>query len=230
MKELHQSLLKDYQSFYQKRLNALQTIKPELAQKIADYNYQIFLSEPEEAVSLYVCGLKPYARAEQTFDFPPQTYGSNYHAYIDEDWNTAYVPRALQLIRLIQIHLLNATPDTRRTLVSNWFFQRAEDAKQLKAFGCRLLEGLPFHRTIIHMVQPSIILCIGNGHTFSSFAGMCALHETAISDVQQIPYIDRSSLKLARANGRLILGVPHLSRYPVTEELTRWLQTIALMK
>ncbi|MEM1325799.1 MAG: hypothetical protein AAGI23_07595 [Bacteroidota bacterium] len=226
---MRKDLLEKYHSFYLTRLATLKTKNASLAQRMTDYKYQLFLSQPE-VVDLYVCGLKPYAISGQTYDFPSESYPPNYHAYLDEDWSTRYIPRALQLIQLIQTHLLQTTPDTRRALVSSWFFQRAEDAKQLKAFGYQLADGIPFHRQILAELDVPYILCIGNGKTYSSFAGMCALYDIKAEDIRQTAYLDKSSLKWARSNERFILGVPHLSRYPVSDEMVRWLETIALMK
>lgn len=222
------NLTEHYHQLYEQRLVQLQQSQPQMAQKLANYGYQLFLSTPSNTVDLYVCGLKPYGQKGQQYALPPKKRAENYHAYLDETWRTPYVARALALIELIQKNLLQTTPEPRRTLVSNWFFQRAEDAKQLKTFGCQLSATIPYHRVILAHYTPKVILCIGNSKTYSSFAGFCLLHQVKNEDIQMVPYLDRSQLKMVRVNGRLLLGVPHLSRYPITGVLEAWIQDLAV--
>lgn len=226
---LYTELYQQYQIAYTNRLQELSRRDTLLGERMAAYKFQLFLSWPRRLTSpieLYVCGLKPYARAGHTYEFPPSELPEGYHAYLDESWSTPYVPRALQLIEIIQQHLGVASPDPRRSLVSNWFFQRAEDARQLRRFGLTLSDGLPWHRQIIDAFRPKMILCIGNGATFSSFAGMCQLHGVFVDAANTTPYIERSRLKYMRTADRLIVGVPHLSRYAVTDQLTDWLTAV----
>lgn len=220
------NLSEHYHELYEQRLAKLQKVQPELARKLADYKYQLFLSNPTSPVNLYVCGLKPYGQKGNKYELPRNEYPKAYHAYLDETWRTPYIARALKLIGRIQENVLHTTPNPRQTLVSNWFFQRAEDAKQLKQFSCQLSEAIPYHQAILAHYQPEIILCIGNGKTYSSFAGMCLLHQVKNEAIQTVSYLDRSQLKMVQANGRLILGVPHLSRYPITDVLEAWIQDL----
>lgn len=223
-------LQQQYHSFYRAHLQRIATTAPAIEQRLLDYKFQIFLSNPELAYvknGLLVCGLKPYATAGTTYDFPLQRLPQNYHAYLDETWRTPYVKRALQLIELVQKDVLKTTPNPQHSLVVNWFFQRAEDAKQLKSMQLRLSDQVPFHQQILDFYQPKILLCIGNGNAFSAFAGMAKLHGLDIKSADTVDYLERSKLKLLRTKDRLIIGVPHLSRYVVNDRMQMWIKELS---
>ena len=223
------ALTTDYHTFYEAYLAALRSSAPVLAQRIADYKYQLLLSNPDPASirgGLYVCGLKPYARRGQVYAFPDAELSPNYQAYLDEQWRTPYVARALQLIRFVQTELLQQPDDPRRVLLTNWFFQRAEDAAQLRQIGLKTAHGIPYHRQLLDYYQPKIVLCVGNGKAQSAYAGMVELHGAKGRKLYDDPYLDRSRLKALRTAERLIVGVPHLSRYGVDQRMLDWIREL----
>jgi len=70
---------------------------------------------------------------------------------------------------------------------------------------------------MLQIYSPRLVLCAGNGPV-SSYAGMLRLHRTTTE--LETNYLGNSRLRAATAGERVIVGVPHLSRYEITEELT----------
>ena len=221
-------LYQQYHTYYENHLRSVAAKDEALAQQLRDYKFRIFFSNPPLAVArngLLVCGLKPYARTGQVYSFPPPTLPENYNAYLDETWSTPYVRRVLRLIEMIQT-ISPGIADPRRAVITQWFYQRAEDARQLKKFGLKLPDQLTFQQQVINYYQPKILLCIGNGNDYSAFAGMVALHNATVAAATTTPYLERSQLKYLRTPERLIIGVPHLSRYPVNATLETFIREI----
>ena len=214
-----------YRPIFNERVARLEAPAALLARQ---YGFQLFLSQPGSLpISLLVCGLKPYAKTGGVYRETLPNLPPKYHAYLDEKWTTPYVPRVLHLIRHVQSCLLRVPVDPRQTLVTNWYFQRAEDARQLKIFGCELPDTLPYHQRIITHYQPQVILCVGNGKVNSAFAGMSMLFKVPETAWKTQNWQQRSQLKCFRTDKRLVVGVPHLSRYSPDTELLQWLENLS---
>ena len=184
---------------------------------MANLGYQVFLSDPGSVRvgGVYFCGLKPYGQPGRVYPAPaPLPQGFN--AYRDAPTGSPFYPRALRLIRHGLGLTLGPAAPPEAALCTNWFFQRAADTKQLKAFGLDTLDVSAIHRQLLSEYQPKLILCVGNGPV-SSYRGMLDLY--GLSTSVEVRYRGNSRLRAAATEDTRIIGVPHLSRYPVTDEL-----------
>ena len=196
--------------------------------------YEVFLSAPQSAVpgGLYFCGLKPYGAPGRTYGFP-EPLPAGFTTYRDRPRASPFYARAREVLRLGLDHTLGATADLSAALCTNWFFYRAADTAQLKRFGLERMDCSTFHRHFLSHLRPRLIFCIGNG-AVSSYAGMCQLF--GVQTVREERYLGTAKLKEARgmlsggagAGGQggeqdtRIIGIPHLSRFAVTAQLTEF--------
>ena len=219
------SLYQDFDRHFRETLLLLHTQQPQVAQKMAAYKYELAytaaatLSQP---CPVYMVGLKPFAAIGQEYP-DPVPHPAGYHAYIDLAWQSPYPRRAIRLLEWAQ-RRFSAIDSVRDIPVSNWYFYRAEDSRQLRKYGLPLIDCSRHHARILASVQPRVVICVGNSKSLSAFAGMCKLHGSDISQAVLTPYRERTQLKYLTTDERLIVGLPHLSRYDVTEEMLTWLE------
>lgn len=174
-------------------------------------SYQCYLSRPAfpEQLRVYCCGLKPYGWKGGTFE-PPALEVDEFE-YLS---NFTLGPFGQRAVMVIQAALgIEERQLPRQVLLSNWFWQRAADSKQLKSWNWTVEDMLPFQKAVIDTIQPRLILSVGNGMTYSSFAGMCQLFNVDIKTVEKVKLEQRQSIKYFEKDGTFVLGVPHLSRF-----------------
>ena len=193
------------------------------AEDLRRQSFQVYLSDPGSVVigGVYFCGLKPYGAASRAYP-PPQSLPEGFTTYRDAPTGSPFYPRARTLIRYALDLTLGKEATLEQALCTNWYFQRAADTKQLRAFGLSELEATEVHRSLLDKFLPKLVLCVGNG-PISSYRGMLDLHGVETSREER--YLGRSYLRAATSTGgRKIVGVPHLSRYPVEESLLRFIR------
>ncbi len=196
----------------------------EAAQLLRAQSFQVYLSDPAsvERGGVYFCGLKPYGRAGAVHS-PPSGLPKGYTTYRDQASRSPFYPRAVKLIRRALDLTLGDSAVLEAALCTNWYFQRAADTKQLKHFGLERLSMADIHRELLDLYSPKAIVCIGNGPV-SAYAGMLKLLGRNTTD--EVNYIGNSYLRASRANEgeAVLLGFPHLSRYPVEDTALRFMR------
>lgn len=193
----------------------------ETATLLARLRYQLFYSDPTAARSggVYFCGLKPYGRLSRTYR-DPEPLPQGHVVYRDEKGGHFY-RRAVAIIRRALDVSLGAEAPLAAALCTNWFFYRAEDTAMLKSFGLARIDCSVYHQRMVEALRPRIILCAGNGPV-SSYAGFLQLY--GLETMRTEDYLGRS--KLRESLVRLpqldyptrIVGLPHLSNWPVNEQ------------
>ena len=177
-------------------------------------SYEVFLSDPTSARTggVYFCGLKPYGAKGRSYPVakvPP----TGFMLYRDTPSGSPFYPRAKQVIRYALDLTLGEEALLEAALCTNWYFQRAADTAQLKQFGLDRLDVSSVHQELITELKPTVILCAGNGPV-SAYAGILTL--LRLDTTHQEKYLGNSYLRVAQRDGSpLVVGLPHLSRYPV---------------
>ena len=205
------------------------TLPPDLAAPLLRYGCAPFASDPALTLTqqrgpdtplprwpLYVCSLKPYAVPGRTYPngWDQRADHPGYHRWYDSPSATGnFVREADQLLR----HTLTATgcpnADPRLTFNTYAYPWRAEDSAQLKSYGLNRISIVDLHRQWLDIVQPRIILCIGNGPAPSAFATMCEAVGLSPKHATVLTPAPRLKVRhLTTVDSVLVLGVPHLSR------------------
>ena len=215
----------DFSSRYQATLAALRPADAAAAALLERQKYRIFYTDPRVTLTpgpLYFCGLKPYGHAGRSYNVvSPHERPPRHAAYLDESIaGSDFARRAVRLLESLQA-TMGLTPGARDVFCTNWFFYRAPDTKALQAYGLERIAHPDLHADFLRVVLPRVVVCVGNGPV-SAFRGMCRLHGLGEADEDQLPVARSARLKYAwtdRFEGaqlegqRLILGLPHLSRY-----------------
>ena len=200
------------------QFTARRTARSEVADDLDRLSYRVYLSQPHAARSggVYFCGLKPYGTPHRRYAAPrlPHELPDDYNHYRDDPGTSPFYATARRVLRwgLDQTH--GADVPLEGAFCTNWCFARAADTAHLKRCGWTLLDFTPHHRTLLRHLQPKLVLCAGNG-PFSAFAGMLELHETA--PLETLPAEGHARIKLARTDGRILIGFPHFSRYSISD-------------
>ena len=195
------------------------TLPPALAEQLAQYGCAPFASDPDTTLRpgrLYVCSLKPYGAAGRTYpngwDERPDRPG--YHRWYDSSSATGnFVREADALLRSTLATMGIADADPRHVFNTYAYPWRAEDSRQLKAYGLDRLGIGDLHRRWLNVVRPEVVLCIGNGPAPSAFVTMCAAAGLSPKHVTTVTPGPRLKVRHGLiGGGPLVIGVPHLSR------------------
>ena len=216
----------DFSTTYAATLAALRAENPAAADLMAQQKYRIFYTDPRATLvpgPLYFCGLKPYGRAGTMYPVEDASqHPARHAAYLDEDIaRSDFAKRAVRLLTTLQQYM-GEVPDPRAVFCTNWFFYRAPDTVALKSYGLPRIATPDIHTDFLRLVRPRVVVCVGNGPV-SAFRGMCRLHGLGEADEDQLPIARSARLKYAWTDSfageklaqgqRLLLGLPHLSRY-----------------
>ena len=215
----------DFSTPYQQTLAELRATDPDTAALLERQKYRLFYTDPRVTLTsgpLYFCGLKPYGHADRTYPMVPlEDRPARFAAYLDEPIAASdFAKRTVRLLTSLQ-STLNVEPDARDVFCTNWFFYRAPDTAALKNYGLSRIAHPNIHADWLRVVRPRVIVCAGNG-PISAFRGMCQLHGLSSADEDQLPIARSARLKYAwtdefegeaLGSRRMILGLPHLSRY-----------------
>lgn len=189
--------------------------------EIERLNTAPFASDPATTLRparLMVVSMKPYGAPGRSYPAGEEERAEKpgYHRWYDGNKaNGNFVREADRLLRGI-LALLKSDADVREVFSTYAYFFRAADAKQLKRFGLERIDCSAYHRLFLAEIAPEVILCIGNGPAPSAFALYRELlRPAAVTERSPAP---RVKMRAFRENGRLVIGVPHLS-YVRAEQL-----------
>ena len=195
------------------------TLPPALAAKLEQYGCAPFASDPKTTLRpgrVYVCSLKPYGAPGRTYpngwDERPDSPG--YHRWYDSGSATGnFVREAGALLKLTLSALGTADADPRDVFNTYAYPWRAEDSKQLKAYGLERINIEDLHRRWLDIVNPEVVLCIGNGPAPSAFVTLCGTVGLSPKHVTVVTPGPRLKVRYGRVEGGpQVIGVPHLSR------------------
>ena len=215
----------DFSPIYQKTLNELRAQHAAAADLMERQKYRLFYTDPRVTLTpgpIYFCGLKPYGKADTNYGTRPvEEQPARFAAYLDEPIAASdFAKRTVRLLSALQ-RTMDRPVAPRDVFCTNWFFYRAPDTAALRRYGLERIAHPEWHADWLRVVRPRVIVCAGNGPV-SAFRGMCRLHGLGEADEDQLPIGRSARLKYAwtqqqedtRLDGqRLILGLPHLSRY-----------------
>ena len=188
--------------------------EPTVAQELQRLRMAPFASDPALTLRpcpLLVVSMKPYGAPglDYPFGWEERADTPGLHRWYDGGRGRSnFVQEADGLVRAV-LEAMELRMEAR--FVPNTYanFYRAQDAKQLRAFGLEATDCIAFHRQILAVVEPEVILCIGNGPAPSAYALYRRLLGPAAERI--ISAAPRAKVKAFVADGRLIVGVPHLS-------------------
>ena len=139
---------------------------------------RLHLGTKRKIGGLYVVSMKPYAvaRRHYSFGWEERATRPDLHRWYDSEHAAGnFVREANDLLLRTLAHMEDDTP-AREVFNTYATFWRAEDAKQLKAFGLENIDCGSYHASFLARLQPQVVLCIGNGPEPSAFALMKRLH------------------------------------------------------
>lgn len=201
-------------SFYDRVYAELQATDPAAAAEMARLRMAPFASDPGQTLCpcrLLACSMKPYGAPNRSYPFgwEERERRPGLHRWYDGGRATGnFVREADKLVQGVLAALSDGTPVRAVPNLYAYFF-RAADARQLKSFGLERIDCSAFHREVLEVIDPEVILCIGNGPAPSAFATYSELLDcTTVHELAPSP---RVKVKYGTADGRLLIGVPHLS-------------------
>lgn len=178
---------------------------------------------------LYILGLnpggQPHLREGTIGDDLSRLPTRATNAYLDESWR-GRAAGAAPLQRRLQWLTGALGRDLRDTCASNLIFLRSANAA-----GCQYETAAdacwPVHSRILEQVQPRLLLVFGNSGV-SPFRYLRDLYRPARVDAFDSGHGDWRCLAF-RADGRVVVGVPHLSRYAVDRypAVAAWIRAYA---
>ena len=190
------------------------TTAPASAPAIERLKLAPFASDPARTLRpgrLMVVSMKPYGAPGRSYPFgwDERAARPGLHRWYDGDRAGGnFVREADQLLRGV-LAAMGLSTDPREVFNTYAYFWRAHDARQLKSFGLERVDCAPYHRAFLAIVDPEVVLCIGNGPPPSAFAlYRRLLGPDAVAEATPAP---RTKVRSFRAGGRLVVGVPHLS-------------------
>ena len=199
---------------------ALDALDPAARAAMARYRMAPFASDPEVSLTrgpLYVASMKPYALPgrEYPFGWDERVERPGLHRWLDGPPGGGNFRReAVALVRFV-LDVLGSRSTVREVFNTYATFFRAENAAQLKGWGLDRIDCSAFHRELLGIVRPRVVLCIGNGAAPSAFALLQAI--AAPRHTQRREVATRTYVKWFReplpggGSPSLVLGVPHLS-------------------
>ena len=205
----------DYTPYKRHFQTVLQTSPEEVREELLRLKMAPFASDPVATLDkgeLMVVSMKPYgaARQEYPFGWVEREERPGLHRWYDGDRASSNFVREgdrllAQLIGALSLHLR-----PRQVFSTYAYFYRAADARQLGSFGLDRIDSTEFHRRFLEIVQPSVVVCIGNGPQPSAFALYQRLFSVGTFTTQRCA--PRVLLKHFRVpEGPLVVGLPHLS-------------------
>ena len=194
--------------------NTVANLPVTLAEQVERLKVAPFAADPATVRPgpLLVVSMKPYGAYGPTYDFGWEERAQlpGLHRWYDGHRATSnFVVEADRLLRGVLAEIAPGT-DPRRVPNTYAYFYRAKDARQLKGFGLDRVECKNFHREIIDEVRPRLVLCIGNGPAPSAYATYREL--LGVKTQREVRPVFRNVVRWGTGeDGRLVLGVPHLS-------------------
>lgn len=172
-----------------------------------------FASPPDafRPAPLLVVSMKPYGAPGRAYPFGWEERAArpDLHRWYDGRRATGNFVREADALLTVVLAALGGDLSPRRVPNTYAYFYRARDAAQLKSFGLERVDCSVFHRTFLEVVQPKLVLCLGNGPAPSAFA----LYRDLLKPetVHEEAPAARVKVRWFRADDRLVVGVPHLS-------------------
>lgn len=230
---------RDVHAEWERRVDRMRELKgTKMADLMRKRYYSTYYSDPYVTLKpgrLYLLGLNPggpdscqYDQPEEpAFDWESQfrALGKPYSAYLDEEWSASpgkapYQRNVTKLVMHLHGQSIEDDPDAmavRQTFATNVCFLRTPNAEELWKYPPELIDWHLFHERLLAMVQPEIILCVGNQMNQSS--PFSILHHQQMSPhYEEYRVNDRRNVrafvadKLLPDRQILVIGVPHLSQ------------------
>ena len=188
---------------YQTVLSKLEATKPTIAKMFKGCKYSIFYSNPYNTLKkgdIYFLGLNPGGTPDCITIFPFETPAAfkqrkpNWCEYIDEQWKhrnkklccpgEALMQRRVRsLLGSVLKEIDGETKEICDVFSTNLYFFRSPDTHWLLEYGKDLCDCLKYHKEFLKIVQPKIIICNGNGETFSPFTELRDHFKTNVSSL-----------------------------------------------
>ena len=210
-----------------------------LRARAADYRVAPFASDPETTLRpgpLYVVSMKPRARrgGRYPYGWDERRERPGLHRWFDgEAARGNFVREATALLRgaMAREGIDGWAP--REVFNTYATFWRAEDARQLRAFGLANVDCAAFHAELLAAVRPRLILAIGNGPAPSALATLRHAASGLGGDAEPLTVREvapRIYVKTYRAAAAWlapgercrVVAVPHLSYVRAATLLAGW--------
>lgn len=157
------------------------------------------------------------------------------NAYTEENWsnnNGNYKAGEAPLQRRLYWLLKALGNDLNHVCASNLIFMRTPDAASLEDYEGLARACWPVHKELLGIVQPKGILTFGNGDV-SPYHFLQHLTEAPIESLESCKsghgnWQCKAFVGTYEGQRRLVIGLPHLSRYNVIEksEVVKWIKDL----
>ena len=219
----------DWQPYRDHYAHTLAIAPEEVRQELKRLGMAPFASDPVltfRPAELMVVSMKPYGAPGRQYPcgWDERSERPGLHRWYDGDRAGGNFVREADLLLQLALTELGASLIPREVPNTYAYPYRAADAKQLISFGLARIDNSLLHRQLLDIVQPKVVLCIGNGPAPSAFATYHALLGGAVHTVRAAPRILVRSF--TTAEGLRVIGVPHLS-YVRTEQFAEVLRGTA---
>jgi hypothetical protein len=232
-----------YATFDGQRRKAIDEMKKRrespLASLMETRSNWIFLNDPLHTLKLgkvYIIGLNPGGsdsvsnqsdapESREWWEGQQAKRARPYSCYLDEKWPGVF---QAQIKELLDHYGTGQTRESRigSSFCTNLYFFRTPHAENLHEYPQELVDCWEYHKEFLKIVQPELLICIGNNERFSAYAKFkgYAVKEGGVSReltrrrialakrfVKAFSYRPRW---LDKGGDALVVGIPHLS-YPV---------------
>ncbi len=229
----------DVHAEWQRRVDLISELKgAEMANLMRQRFYATYYNDPYMALKpgrIYLLGLNPGGPDDYKYDQPEEPpfdwgdkfneTGKPYSSFLDEEWsaspgNAPYQRNVTRLVMHLHGRSREDDPDAmsmRTTFATNVCFLRTPNAEELWKYPPELIDWHEFHERLVAIVQPEIILCIGNQMNQSSSFSILH-HQQQSPRYEEYKVNDRRNVRAFVADKLLpdkqikVIGVPHLSQ------------------
>lgn len=237
LKEFLVTLYQDVDNKYKEAIEKLGVSNPKAASLLQKCKYSIFYSNPLTTLKegpIYTLGLNPGGTPDDgtTFRLERMKFFQkypNWSEYLCAKWKTknrwyprGKAPLQVKIKTVLEFILdkLGHEPKIGETFATNLYFFRSPGDDMLQKYGWKNYDCWKYHETFLKIVKPKIIVCIGNGNSFSPFSELANkfkidLPPTTIKHLYGRFWLKSFFLETPSWTSEkvLVLGLPHLSRF-----------------
>jgi hypothetical protein len=189
---------------------------PELAEKMEARKYSLFNQDPRTTLKqgeYYFIGINP--GGAEGYDYPSEDFEFwqaqklGYSGFYDEFWAKNTFSNHQRNVMILLKHLVGTEEKARKVFSTNMYFYRTPGIEALAQYPLDLIDCLDFHSRFLEIVQPRVI--ISNGNTRFSFYERLYSQDSREAE-SYCGAGTRGCVKGFKREGRVIVGLPHLSR------------------
>jgi len=241
---LLETIYDQVQNDFEDNVRSLSEISIPLSEKLIRFKYSLLYSHPLRTLkpgNLYFLGINP--KGENNIDYELETYTSWVKADVEynsldsnyENWGGILQNRCKDILNFV-IDELRLDINYKDIIFTNFNFFRSNNVRELLYdFEIQIDSCWKYHKQLLEIVLPKIIICNGNSNNDSGLDSPYRFlrDNYKISNEKTYHLFNKFLLKktvicIPEIGEILLIGIPHLSRFPPNvnfyNKLKSWIQ------